>query len=819
MVISMFCVVACKDKKDGDTTTPEKQDPVITVTYDKNISRYEGDKLSTVELILGAGSTAGTVVWANPDQELQIGTHSYSWNFVPTDSTAYNAKAGTLSITAKEPLQDPEVTAVSLKEPQVIYIDSLLSYVEFGGYASIASGTFSWENPNQVLSEGDNTCTWVFSPDETDRYRRVKGTITVTATAQQYLSSISVKTNEKTSGYCAYDEFDCTKVTLNLHYNAGKDETVKLNNSNCSVTYKNGTSLKRGDTSVTIQYSTQSSTKSCDVSIDPVEYKVIDKPQFTDVLVYDGGTHTLKVEESSYYQFTSLSETNAGEYDLTLVLNEPDNVKWSDSETDETIVKCYIQEAEFSLTEHLFSGEYDGLGHSSSVKADNYASEIYYADHSLTEQNYMQASTSPVEFVNAGEHTVYYYAVGKTNYKDMKGSITVVITKQTPVVSLEYLYTLKTNKYVRYPSTYVTVTNKQGEVIPKDNLQFTYYQTYSQYTPDQNVLTQPRDTGSENFGTAPVNSRDTAYYVVVEYLGDNQNYTSAQAYVEMFIDKVDNGFYSTSAVDQFAFKEHKSGDIVTNNVGDYEVSITGTNTAECEAYVEFTRQERNAHGLIEVTFTSKFGKGDENIKNGKLIFANGFYQLLFENGDMVQVEKTSGSDFETMNVVFEASPTKTLTRWQIPKYLDTFAAETVSSEDYNPEYNQGRNTEFTIYNDYGTIRFTANVNTKGSLYDDGLDLVDGGFERWAGVVTVNVEWDDTYLCYTLTCSITVNDRVTHTNENLLSTGFPESISTCKQIKFYWVMTTEEPTSLKLHESSSRVQETYYQCLIKDFERV
>lgn len=826
MIMSMFCMVACKDNDGDSSESGEKQDSVVSVSYDKSISRHAGQKLSTVELVLGAGSTAGVVVWNNPDEELEYGTHSYAWSFTPTDSTKYNAKTGSISITAKTALQDPQVTGVEVLRDSnnIIYIDSLLKYVKFGAVASTAAGTIEWKDPNQVVREGENDCRWVFTPADTETYYKVEGTVKVTpsSNANQYLTSISVKSNSKTSGYVAYDEFDRSGTILNLEYNAGKVENVQATMANTSVTYKNGRSLRKGDTAVTIHYAGQS----CEVAIDPVDFKILEKPAFTDVVVYDQTPHKLSVVQNlELYTFEPLTNcVDAGEYDLTLKLTDTENVKWADSQTDETIVKCYIQEAEFQVAKNEYSGEYDGSGHAS-VVVSSYVEQVYYSLTELNETNYTQASSSPIEFENAGEYTIYYYAVGVKNYKDVTGSVAVKITKQEPVMMLQNLYTIVTNSVVHYPTEYVSLQNKQGEDIAKGNLRCTYYEKYSPTTPETNVKTQKFNSGSTEVGGAPAYYRGKdaqgnklTYFVVVEYFGDNQNYSPVQSYVEMMIDKADNGFYALSGADSFAFKEHKVGDIKTEQTA----TIIGSNTAECDAYIEFKKENLNNNGIIEITFTSKFGTGDSSIKDGRLIFANNKYKLLFEDGtkvDLNGIYNIEGDSFDTLTVGFIDKPSRTLTKWTLPKYFDTFVAKTVADSDYNAEYNQGQNTEVTFYNDYGTIRFTAKVNTKGNKPYDDLNLIEGGFERWAGVVIVNVEMVGKYLCYTLTCSITVIDKTMGVDEALTSTGFPASSASYSNIKFYWVMITDDPSSVDLHLSSSQVQDPVYSSLITEFTKV
>ena len=371
------------------------------------------------------------------------------------------------------------------------------------------------------------------------------------------------------------------------------------------------------------------------------------------------------------------------------------------------------------------------------------------------------------------------------------------------------MYTLKTDKEVEYKSEYASVVNQAGEEIPKGELEFMYYEYYSNIQNESSKIqkTRPYETGSRTIGGAPVYNRDKSYYVVVSYLGSD-NYKPCQGYVDFYIDKVDNGLYAQNGQDQFAFKTVVDEDIGTfTGVDDY--SIVGTNTKECTEYVEFYKKV-NENGLHELLFKSKFGAGDSSVKTGKLKCYNQQYILYFDD------ETTLNIDFNAISKRLTVRPaegeSKILTQWFIPKYLNTYVATTVLDNgtdddpynDYNAEHNTGMQTEITFINDYGTLRFSAKVNTPyiGDNFGGGL----GGYEEWAGVVVVGMERDDKgNICFTLTCYIMNTD-------GLESEGF--NITGVSSLKLRWPVLSDMST-LTL-SSGSKTDSDAYKSLITDF---
>lgn len=745
LVLSFFCLVSCKNKKDN--SDDKKQDPTVAVMI-ADRDYFVGESLSTISLQFAKDNcTSGLLEWDDETQTLQLGTHSYKWNFLPTNSNKYNSKSGTISITAINKLETPQVEegSVKLKAGSVVYIDAPLSTVELECNANVP-GTITWANPNSHFVSGTKEYDWKFTPNESDKYSVVKGKISVTASQKQIPVRATVVKNTKNSGYKAYDLFDCSGLEINVEYSAGNVIPRKNIQDNCTVIYKNGTFLSKGDTSVTVKYKekideTNSVDLTIDVKIDEVESFIVQKPTFVKDLTYNGTSQEISVVTSAYYSFTPLYMINSGVYDLELTLTDSLNCSWSDSQTDTTIVKCEIKKAELDLsTDGQTVFEYDETAHSVGVIGSG-LTKVYYADTLLDADNYESASETPLDtFINAGGYYIYYYAVGDNNHKDSAGRITLTITKQKPVMNLEFCFTLSTGEPIEYPKSYVKVASKQGTEIDKGDLKFTYYTEYNDTKEnDTKTLTTTMD-GASKVGGAPANHSKNEYYVLVEYAGDNVNFEPASGVGVLYIENADNGFYDVTGTNGFAFKENiysvetpikfEDGNAISM------ISTTGSNL-ECEYYLEFSVLPKNSDGLIEMAFTSKFGKDEtggenrSNVKSGKVVYLNGQYHLQFADGTLVAL--SVNEDVSKIVLSYNGGE-KTLSKWVFPKYLKSFSAVTIDAGKMS-EHNTSNTSTLTIYNDYGTIRFSMKVNT---VYVQTAAVGYGGYEEWAGVAEIRI---------------------------------------------------------------------------------
>jgi len=811
LMMSMLCAVACKDK--GDPEVPEtpqtpavtKTDPNISVSVENRVYLV-GETLGDIELIVASGSTSGTVKWSNEDYVLVQGENVCEWSFTPTDDETYNSKTDTVKINAIK-LEIPTVS-VNVKAGQTVYVDARYETVELEAVATFGgesvTGQIVWVTPNETFVEGLNSCEWKFIPDEETTYAVVTGFVELEASVEQEPVAISIGDNAKTS-YVAFDQIDKSAMTICLVYNGGKVEEIS-DKQNVVVTYNEGDSLRRGDTSATLSYN-GFTTQVTGLSVD---YKEIENPTFSEIVVYSGNQKTLTLAydaNAHLYTFTPLQETNADVYDLVVTLIDDENYIWANGDETTTIVKCEILKADSVVDETNCSDEYDGEEHFALVEnaTDDdgvYSPDIYYSLSEIDDTNYGSASPEPIKKTDAGTYVVYYYMEGDSNHNSSKGSLTIEISKQTPIMNLEYCYSLVTGNVVNYPTSYVSIVDKQSNDVELGTLEFVYYTNYTDDSNDENDTKTTTSDGATSVGGAPKNSNTSEYYVVVKFAG-SANYNAVENYTVLYIDGNELDFYAKSDENKFAFKYDE------NEFYGYEKDLTSTvlknngSNSECNAYLEFSELEVNDDGLKIVKFDSKFGEGTLNIRTGRLVYFDGKYQLLDTNGLFYPFIYNSSNEELTMldGVINQV----TMIKWELPNYLKTFAAQTVEDADYNAEKNTNKDTLITIYNDYGTIRFSAKVNLKYSIESSviGGTTEFGGYQEWSGVAVIGytqygdnpekpLENQRPY--FALTCYI-VN------NNSLENTGYPVINSSNFSFRLDWLISSytgeNEPSSVNL----------------------
>ncbi len=151
---------------------------------------------------------------------------------------------------------------------------------------------------------------------------------------------------------------------------------------------------------------------------------------FADVTyTYDGTEKTLtitgseKLPEGVSVSYENNTLTNAGSVTATAIFTgDADNYEAIASRT----ATLTIINADFTITVTGYEGAYDGDAHGITVTADEGVTVAY----SISEADSKDYSETNPTFTDAGTYTVYYKA-GKSNYNDVTGSATVVITQAT----------------------------------------------------------------------------------------------------------------------------------------------------------------------------------------------------------------------------------------------------------------------------------------------------------------------------------------------------------------------------------------------------
>lgn len=696
LMFAIVCFSACKKK--SDDTTPELTSPTINVSI-TNRKYYVGESLQDIKLIKESSDTAGTLEWVTKSYTLVLGENECYWTFTPKDKTTYSSKTGKIVITAVERPVQPEIE-VSIVNG-VYYAGQRLSVVPLEYSPSTIQGTLKWNDPNAILAVGQNEYTWKFVPADQDKYvEYIKDRITVVA-IEPVVSNVSIKTYPTKMNYNAFEQFDPTGMVVEAINNVGERFEV----SGWTWKYKTGESLFAGNNLIEINYGGFK----CDLAVNNVAKLVVHEPTF---IAKDYTGESLSAEfsaPSDLYTFEPVSQTNANTYDIKVTLVDTQNYEWylDDNKASASVVaKFIINKVSLVVTQTNVDVEYDGYNHFATVSTTGYDT-IYYSleDLGSKEEWIAGGEDEAIAFKNVVDNQrVYYYIVGDNNHLDASGWLTVKIAKQEIELTAKYCYTIYTGEIINYPESYLTIYDDAGNAMTGGKENITYYVSY----PAQKTSAINGQALYE--GGAPKAARDNPYYIVYTYMDDN---VSAFVTAQLFIDSADNIFYAKNGEDEFAYK---------TNPTEYG------STELCEYYLEFELGTNAETGLLEITYISKIGAGVENNGEGNLIYKNG-YKLVDATGaeEAIEIYKNTGNDDPNPTSIKIVRVDKTLTKWIIPNYLGTYAAQTI--DDANTAYDE-KYSYVTIENSYGTIVFTYEYNfarreMNGGIVYGGSGVVEG----------------------------------------------------------------------------------------------
>lgn len=683
-IISACVFVGCKDK--DETPEETRVNPTVSVVVEQR-DFYVGDKLSSIEILLGDGSTAGTVAWTKPSKELSAGNNKCEWKFVPADKNTYFEKTGSVTLVGLDGYSDPVVGVSVVNEK--IYAENKLSSVELDLSAGSTTGIIEWVLPDTVLTSGDNVCKWKFVPENTTSFKTVFGNVTLNAVEQRVVS-LAIKTNPETTTFNPYRTTNLAGMVLTATYDGGKVQDVT---SGWTVGYENGESFTMADTKVFITYE--------DVTIElavTMEKIGLNNPQIIGTYVYNGEPQTAVVRQTAYSKYYVVSEntyTDAGTYQVKCTITDVDNVKWNNADTEVLYLTFVINEQELSVSREEFDGVYDGNAHPASVSAEH-STNIYYSTEPLTKENYATLGQPElIEYVNAGEYKIYYYIVAETNYKDASGQLTVSIAKAEQAANVKYTYAVLSENNVNIPLSYVESKDVVGEDFDlTDKVTFVYYTNYSK------KIKTTTASGATASGLAPKNMG--TYYVETTILGDD-NYEDA-IIVSRLVIAPDDCFLAC--------------------VG--EEWLFAWRSADGDEYGELTKTTEN--DFVELMLKSRF---DGVLHDGRVYMQDSVWFVEYEDlGKTYKIERQSGDKSITF-VNEDESEYATLEKWTLPYYIGTFTHSSGAT--------------ITIYNDIGLIRYTftsTQTNTRGGLVQE-ISSNKLSFYEYVGEVNYGKYFNDT----------------------------------------------------------------------------
>lgn len=180
------------------TLTP-KAIPVGAPTLSKSLLTY-GDKLGDITLsgsmMDGEAAVEGTFSWVSPEDKPST-TEKYVaiWVFTPKDKNTYATVRGETNITVNKatPTGKPEYTAITTSGKKLS--DASLTQAET---SFSVPGTVAWKLPADTEVTANTAYEWVFTPNDTDNYNSLTGTITLWHKSSSGSSSGSVTPGTKT---------------------------------------------------------------------------------------------------------------------------------------------------------------------------------------------------------------------------------------------------------------------------------------------------------------------------------------------------------------------------------------------------------------------------------------------------------------------------------------------------------------------------------------------------------------------------------------------------------------------------------------------
>lgn len=180
------------------TLTP-KAIPVGAPTLSKSVLTY-GDKLGDITLsgsmMDGEAAVEGTFSWVSPEDKPSA-TEKYvaKWVFTPKDKNTYATVHGETNITVNKatPTGKPEYTAITTSGKKLS--DASLTQTET---SFSVPGTVAWKLPADTEVTANTAYEWVFTPNDTDNYNPLTGTITLWHKSSSGSSSGSVTLGTKT---------------------------------------------------------------------------------------------------------------------------------------------------------------------------------------------------------------------------------------------------------------------------------------------------------------------------------------------------------------------------------------------------------------------------------------------------------------------------------------------------------------------------------------------------------------------------------------------------------------------------------------------
>lgn len=385
------------------------------------------------------------------------------------------------------------------------------------------------------------------------------------------LAGITVKTQPTKTLYTYGENFVPAGLTITKTFDDGTTADLTYNDSTKSDFTFSPAVLTAGTSAVVVTYGGKTASIPITVTKQDVAVPVISNSTYT------GTAQTAAVADSSYYTVTAnAGGTNAGSYPVTLTLKDPENYKWSDSDSAVRSLTFTIAKAAASSIMKTASGTVTSLGKNNAAvtlpelpAGASYGTPIASGivistgmSISGTTLTYNAQASQPLQ-----TGTITVPVTGATNYDNYEIVVTITSVERTHVA-----ITGLTAENGIYSGSPVAGYSGTPSYTPGG---FTGTLNYEYYLSDGVTRTTVINSGAASEGAAPVYAG--SYKVIASIPADDVNYTGS----------VTLGFTIAKAASAITIAENQSrpfngaavtagasgGDILYNYTGDGVVSV------------------------------------------------------------------------------------------------------------------------------------------------------------------------------------------------------------------------------------------------------
>ncbi len=345
---------------------------------------YELDEMPA--LSVASGSTDGKICW---EKDIAVlGENEYYWVFTPTDNVNYVVKRDKLTLAEVIELI-PE--ALNVQE------NGDNTYFAFESFrADDIVVTVAYNNPQRttVLSATEYVLEY---NDGRDSFRFGDTEISVKYSERgvDFNESVAVTVNK-----VIVDE----PVDENEYFYSGQTIVSAIReNEVYTVIDGSGVNAKRYEAKVTLKDVDNYRWKATDGAVATVFWTInkkrVTKPEIKGKYVYNSREQVCEVSPNRDYDVLNFRQTDANQYDVTVILKDKSNICWADGTDDNVILRWVIEKAIVDLPviakmEYYYTGVSQCLEYSAQagmkVSGDRYTDAgDYEAVFSLENSNYV----------------------------------------------------------------------------------------------------------------------------------------------------------------------------------------------------------------------------------------------------------------------------------------------------------------------------------------------------------------------------------------------------------------------------------------------